>query len=153
MSSPAVIYGSFSDQHVSLAGTGMVVGQEVYEEQTGIIRKLLQANAAIAANKAFKIDETQSTSSVVIATAANGDACRGVNVDAAATITTQYFFWGRIKGDVTVLVAAGVSAGDFVSPNGTSGTLEASAAGDVDQVNIVLRADSGAGGATAATIL
>lgn len=152
MSSPATIYGSFSDQYTSLSGTGMVVGQEVYEENTGITRKLLQAGAAIANNKAFKIDETQTTSSVVIPSAAAGDFVTGVSQDAAATITSGNFFWGRIRGDVTVLVAAGVSAGDFLAASGTSGTLAAGSAANVENTNIVLRADSGAGGATAAYI-
>lgn len=148
MSQP-FLYGKLTDTYTAATlPSSLVVGQEFIDFQAGKQYKLFKAGGTIAANAAFKFNTSDTTT--VIATAAATDGLHGVHCVTGAQVTANTIFWGQIRGPITILAAASQNAGTICAPSGTAGTVTVGSAAAVQQLRVVLTADSGAGGATAA---
>lgn len=138
-------------------GLGLTAGMIIQDPNTAHFRILVQNNSSgsTIANNAALIWTTASnaTGYLVDASTAAAQVIAGVNDLANSTIAAGSFFWMTYKGPATVLVAASVSSGVQVVTSSTAGQLGAASTSAANQMtNVIVRAASGSGGATAAWI-
>lgn len=145
------IYGTVTDVYLAAQGlpsmSGLKLGMYYFEQSAQKTYRLLKATATIANNKACTFDpSTNIDTAVVKASDAASQSIAGLNNTGSAVAVNDHF-WGLVHGAGTVIMAAGIAAGNMLVTGTTSGQLEAAAAG-VSTPVVATAAPGGAGAAT-----
>lgn len=118
---------------------GYFLGMIRNEGATGKKYIRCKANGSITQYQLCKIDDSQTTDYVVIATAAATDAGLGAP-QGSASIASGNFFWLQVEGDGTLTVKGAAAKGDQLSASGTAGSAQVAPYTALTQQTIVATA-------------